>query len=291
MERQYRIGFSNIAEKMPAAAYRRETLETAASQYANVELVLRDNDLDDEKALANVKEFADIPVDLAIIFHVNERIGGTLRSVLLPKRIPIICVDNPIQLTTYFGADNKQAGSLAGEALGAWIQSHWQSQLDKVLVTTDARLISVTRDRTKYALTGLDSVVGINSDDVLHLDTQSDRGIAYERALEWLEYWRNYPHIAVIGVNDESALGVVDAARALEMSDQIVAVGQGAGPEAFQEFEQPNPRLIATVDFVMDEYGPRLMELAMKILNGEPVKPNNYIEHTCITLEAYLSRR
>ena len=56
MERQFKIGFSNIAEKMPAVAYRRETLEMAARQYSNVELVVRDNDLDDEKALASVDD-------------------------------------------------------------------------------------------------------------------------------------------------------------------------------------------------------------------------------------------
>jgi hypothetical protein len=49
--------------------------------------------------------------------------------------------------------------------------------------------------------------------------------------------------------------------------------------------------MIATVNIVMDGYGPRVMELAAKILNNEPAKPNNYIKHTCIAHEDYLDRR
>jgi hypothetical protein len=55
-ERWFKIGLSNIAGKMPEAAYRHSTPETAARQYANVELIVRDNGPYDEKALANVDD-------------------------------------------------------------------------------------------------------------------------------------------------------------------------------------------------------------------------------------------
>jgi ribose transport system substrate-binding protein len=283
MKTAYTIGFSSLAESMPSVAYRTQTLIEAANKQPGLTLIVRDNDLNDEKALANAQEFASLPVDLAIIFHINERLGNELRQILAPKGIPIIAVDVPIPLAYYFGANNQQAGELVGKAMGKWIQTHWGGQIDKMLVMTDSRVVSVVRQRVDSAIDAVLQAIPYQRDDVFYLDSGSTRDIAAERALDVLQRWDQHRHIAVIGVNDDTALGVYDAACQLNRTNDVVIVGQGADALVREHFRQPNPRIIASTDYRLDQYGPRLIDLSLRILQGERVPSKNYIDHICVT--------
>lgn len=72
---EFTIGFANQDEKNPFAVAVRQALEAEVAQHPDLRLIVRDNDLDTEKAKAHALEFAEIPVDLAIIFHIDERAG------------------------------------------------------------------------------------------------------------------------------------------------------------------------------------------------------------------------
>lgn len=279
----YTIGFSSLDESMPSVAYRRETLEMAAAQHPHLRLIVRDNDLNDDTALANAEEFASIPVDLAIIFHVNERLGPRLGAIFSKKRIPVIAVDVPIPMTTFFGVNNRQAGTLAGDALARWINANWNKQVDKILVMTESRNIGVVRDRIDFAVKELVANVALNSSDILYLDGGSDRAISAQRSQEVLESWKDYGHIAIITINDDSAHGVLDAARRLGLEDRIAIAGQGADAEARAEIANPASPFIASTDYHMDQYGPRLIDLSLRMLSGERVLAQNFIEHRCIS--------
>jgi ABC-type sugar transport system substrate-binding protein len=87
----FTIGFSNLSERHIFAVIVREGLQITAAQYPDVTVLARDNDYDSERALANAREFAEMGVDLAIIFHIDERVGSTMRATLQQHRaIPII---------------------------------------------------------------------------------------------------------------------------------------------------------------------------------------------------------
>jgi len=283
MSQTYTIGFSSLDESMPSVAYRRETLEMAAAQYPNLRVVVRDNALNDERAFANAEEFASLPVDLAIIFHINERLGPQLGAILSKKRIPTIAVDIPIPLTTFFGVNNRQAGTLAGRALAHWIAANWNNRVDKLMVMTEPRIIGMVRDRIDYAVKELTGAVSINPGDILYLDGGSDRTISANRSHEVFTRWTDYERIAVIGMNDDSALGVLDTARDLGCEGNLAIAGQGADAEARAEIADPASPFIASTDYHMDQYGPRLIDLSLRILSGERVAPQNFIEHRCVS--------
>lgn len=281
--RMLTIGFSNLDESMPSVAYRRATLEDAAARYPNVRLIVRDNDLDDQRALANVEEFASLPVDLAIIFHINERLGPQLYRTLSSKRIPIITVDIPIPLTVYFGADNRRSGHLAGNTLGDWIRAHWDGQVDRVLVMAEQRALSTIRERIDWLVQGLRDTIPVDPSTILYLDSGHSREMSAQRAHEVLARWADFRHIAILGVNDDTALGVLDAARELGREADVAIVGQGADQQARDEIERPGSPFIATADYHFEQYGSRLMDLALRMLAGERVPPRNTVEHTVVT--------
>jgi ribose transport system substrate-binding protein len=257
-------------------------LEEAAQAYPDVRLVVRDNNLDDAQAIANAHEFAQVPVDVAIIFHINERIGPELTQPFFRKGIPVVAVDIPMPLATYFGANNKEAGRMAGHALGQWIQQHWGGQVDKVLAMTDSRVVSVVRERVSSVLEGLHEVVDFSDNNLLYLDSQSQQYIAMQRSLEVLERWDKAERIAVVCLSDDSAIGVLQAARQLGRESHIAICGQGGEADSLPEIANPTSAFIATTDYRLDTYGPRLMELAYQLALKQRLPHKHYVEHHLI---------
>ena len=138
-DRQYRIGFANLTERMPFALQVRLGLEQAASAQKNIELLIRDNDLDRRRALENVDWFIAQGVDLVIEFQIDAEAGNIIMDRFRQAEIPVIAVDIPLPGAIFFGADNYRAGYLAGEGLGRWIQAHWGGSFDLLLGLVDAR--------------------------------------------------------------------------------------------------------------------------------------------------------
>ena len=75
-----------------------------------------------------------------------------------------------------------------------------------------------------YALTEVANSVEFDPDAVLFLDSQSERTTAYERAMEMFHLWQD-SQIAVICINDDTALGTLDAVRELGLESQVAIVG------------------------------------------------------------------
>ncbi len=282
----YTIGFSNLSENHVFAVIVREGLEIAAAQYPDLTLIVRDNDMDSERALENVREFAETLVDLAVIYHIDERVGATLRATVQQHRaIPVIAVDIPIPMTTFFGINNQQAGLLVGEALGQWIQANWSGNVDRILVVTEKRLLDVVQQRLDYGLQGVANWVNFDKNAVFRLDGGNERQASAQNAYEVLERWGDFHHIAAVCLNDASALGVLDAARALGRESDVAVVGQGADL-ATAEFRNPNTRLVASANYFPEQYGARLIELAWKLLQGERVAREHFIEPALVTAES-----
>lgn len=284
-ERIYTIGFSNLTEESPFCVTVRESLEAAVEQHSNIRLICRDNALDDERALANAGYFAELPVDLGIIFHINERIGPKLAQMLMVKRIPIIAVDVPIPLTTYFGVDNRRVGALLGHALVDWVNKHWGGKLDKVLATSETRVLESVRVRTSSTIDVLGSLPGFNPENVLFIDSGHNRDLTIEFAMNILQRWSEFHHIAAVGFSEDSILGIVEAVRRLGRESDTAVVGQSGTEKSFAELRTPGTPLIAVTNYRPQDYGPHLLELALRVFNGEKLPPQNYIEPYLYTPE------
>lgn len=285
-EQVYTIGFSNMCETVPFSVTVRKGLEAAAAKHPNLRLIVRDNDLNNDRALLNANEFADLEVDLAIVYHIDERMGTGIRSVLLKKRVPIIAVDIPIPMTIFFGINNQRAGYLAGEALGQWVQKNWDGEVEKVLVMTEQRALSAIRTRMDSAVQGLRETARFKDDSVFYLDGGTHQTTAYKNAESVFNLWASARRIAVICSNDDTALGVIHRAREMGREGDIAVIGQGANL-AIEEFPRPGNRFIASTAYYPERYGEHLIALALRMLNKERVPFENLIEPVAVTVDNY----
>jgi len=281
--RSYKIGFANLTERMPFAQQVRQGLEQAAVSLKNVELLIRDNDLDRRKALENVDWFITHRVDLVIEYQIDAEAGNVIMDRFRQANIPVIAVDIPLPGAIYFGADSYRAGFLAGEGLGRWIRDHWRGELDLLLCIQDARSGATPAARLQGGRDGMESVLGaLPRGRVLTIPGGSLMEETRVMIGSQLTALPDATRIGLIAQNDDAALGALAAFAEAGWLHRIAAVGQNADRLGRAALQQPDLPFIGSTSYAPETYGRRLIDLALKLLRGEPVPPAVYIEHTFV---------
>jgi ribose transport system substrate-binding protein len=225
-------------------------------------------------------------IDLVIEYQIDYKAGNLIMDKFQRANIPVIAVDIPMVGATFFGVDNYRAGRMAGEALGEWIARVWNGHVDHVLVLEEPRAGSLPEARIQGQLDGLRESPGISLPEPVHyLDCGNTSAISEAAVAEWLPTVPDAHHIAIISFNDEAAFGALQAARKANREPDVVIVGQGADRLVHREIRDPQSRLIGSTAYMPERYGEKLMELALKILNGESVPPAVYMNHVFLNAE------
>ena len=86
----------------------------------------------------------------------------------------------------------------------------------------------------------------------------------------------------IAAATDASALGAVQAARALKRERHVAVVGQDCIEEALEEIASPRSPLIGSVSHQAETYGARLIQLGLSMLAGRNVPPYNYVDHKVV---------
>lgn len=282
----YRIGFGNLTENMLFARQVRRSLERAAKEHENVQLLSLDNELDRQVALENADWFVDQEVDLVIEYQIDAQVGNIIMDKFNRAGIPVIAVDIPLPGATFFGADNYRAGCIAGEALGRWIENNWQGKLDVLLRLESQRVGPVVSARLQGQQEGLESIIGpLAGDQVISVDSPVIVDIAESAISDLLPQLSSEAHIAIIAINDDAALGALAAFEKAGRLHQLVAVGQNADRLGRAALRRSGFPFIGSTRYAAEEYGEQILELALKILNGQAVPPAVYNQHVFISKE------
>lgn len=283
-KRRYRIGFGNMTEKMIFAQQVRRSLERAARRLDNVELLVRDNNLDRQAALDNADWFVANQVDLVIEYQIDARAGNVIMDKFNQAHIPVIAVDIPLPGATFFGADNYRAGYIAGEALGHWLRKNWQGRLDNLLKLKSDRVGSVSEARLQGQQEGLEAIVGpLAEEKIVAVDSPVIVGELEPVMAQLLQTLSRQARIAIIAINDDAALGALAAFEKAGRLQQVVAVGQNADRLGREALRRPDFPFIGSTQYAPENYGEKLLHLALNILGGKPVPPAVYNQHVFIT--------
>ena len=281
--RHYVIGFGNLSEQVPFAAEVRRSLERAAREAGNVDLVVMDNELNADRALEVADALVAARCDLIIEFQLHVRIGAVLMEKFRQASIPVIAVDIPMIGATYFGADNYRAGQMAGVALGQWIREHWDGEVDCVICLEEARAGMGPAARIEAQLDMLAAALGpVPESKRLHLESGNSAAVSEAAVAAALARLPELRRIAILTFNDDAALGAMLAARRLRREDDVVLTGQGGDRSLREELANPQSRIIGATTYHPERYGGELIRLALKILRGEPAPPAVNIEHSFI---------
>jgi ribose transport system substrate-binding protein len=280
----YQIGFANLGETMAFSIDVRHGLEKAVQEASCIDLIIADNQLDGSVALTVADRLIEKGVDLVIEYQIDESVGGLIMDKFNQAGIPVIAIDIPMVGATYFGVDHYRAGHMAGVALGNWLVENWEGSFDHLIILEEHRPGALPAARIQGQLDGLQGIVGqVHRSKIIHLNSGNTTEISQASMLQALQELPDARRLAVISFNDDAAFGAICAARELGREGDVVIVGQGADRIVRREIRHPGSRLVGSTAYWPERYGEKLIAVALKILNGEPVPPAVYNEHVFLT--------
>lgn len=281
-ETKYKIGFANLAENAPFFVDVRKGIEKVAKE-KGIELITADNKADGATALSNAENFITQKVDLAIEFQSDAKFGEVIMDKFNEKKIPVIAIDIPMNGAVFMGANNKQAGILAGEAIGKAAQEKWNGQIDKVIMLELPQSGEVPALRMSGQLEGLKSVIpDIKDEDIIRLDSKNTLEEAKRLITDVLTTLPNAKHIAILSINDDTALGAVAALEIAKRTNDALIVGQGADQRGREELAKENTPFVGSTGYFPEKYGEYLINAAIDMLQGKDVGKEILMEHVFI---------
>jgi ribose transport system substrate-binding protein len=282
-ERQkVRIGFAAQTTTSTFSLEVSESVERAAAAHG-VELIEFNNRYSAKTALKNAELLIRERVNAVIEFQTYENVAPVIAARFVEAGIPVIAVEIPHPGAVYFGANNYQAGLLAGRALGKWAKERWNGVVDEVLLLEERIAGPLPQSRLTGALAGMREILpSIDRAAITRFDAKG----AFAPALEIVrKHLRERPRqrTLVAVVNDPCALGALKAFEDAGRLDLCAVAGQNAIPEACEELRKHDTRLVGTVAYFPEKYGEDLIPLAISLASGKPTPPAVFIKHVLVT--------
>jgi len=280
--RNIRLGFAAQTDSEFSRSVA-EGLTLAAAANDGVQLITLNNRYSPREALRNAEHLIRERVDLVLEFQTYQRVAPIVASKFLDANIPVIAIEIPHPGATYFGANNYQAGGIAGKALGRWAKEHWNGRVEQIVLLELPIAGPLLELRMTGFLDGLRGEIGnLDPTPVVRLDGKGGMEQVLGTVRKFLH--RSKPkRTLVCGVNDLCAVAAVRAFEEIGRSQYCGVVGQNGTIEARRELRRPGTRLIGSVAYFPERYGEELVKLALSILEGKPASQAVFVKHRLLT--------
>jgi len=279
--RRFRLGFAAQTDSEFSRSVT-ESLQRAAAR-ERVDLITVNNRYSPKEALRNADLLVHERVDLVLEFQTYERVAPIIASKFLEARIPVIAIEVPHPGAIYFGANNYQAGLIAGRALGRWAKENWDGVVEQLMLLE----LPIAGPLPGLRLTGVQDglraeLSHIAGTPAVHLDGKGDFEQIFSVVRRSVR--RNPRRRTLVGtVNDMCALAALRAFEEAGAGRLCAVVGQNAILEARNELRRPGTRLIGTVAYFPERYGDELIPLALNLLEHKAVPPATFVKHQLLT--------
>ncbi len=277
-----KIGYAALSSDVAISMAIAQSLRKAAGP-ASMDLVLLNNEESARIAVENARRLVAERVSVAIEFQNNSEVAPVIADLFATAGIPAIAIHIAQPGAVYFGPDNYRAGWTAGQALAEHALRKWAGRFDLLLLLDVPRGGPTLQSRMTGVIGGLEHALGaVPPEWVLRLDAGGTRNQTRQMVASVL---RRHPkrRVLISAVSDEGALAALHAVRAARREAATAIVGHDGSEEALRAIAQPGSPLIGTVAFFPDQYGPRLIDLATRLLKNEAVPPFVYVTHQLIT--------
>lgn len=283
-QKAYRLGYAAQGVEYQFSKEIYTGLQRAAAA-EGIELISVDNRYNAKIAQRNADVLVREKVDLVIEFQTDEHVAPIVASKYREANIPLIAVEIPHPGATYFGANNYEAGLIGGRYLGRWAKQTWHGPADEIILITLERAGNLPRMRLTGMLVGMKDVFpALENTPVTMLDGDGKLGESFEALRRHLRASKSR-RVLVGAINDPSALGALRAFQEAGRTETCAIMGQNASPEGRVELRQPGTRLIGSVAYFPERYGPEIVTLALDILQRRPVPPAVFVKHQLVTPE------
>ncbi len=282
VRKKIKVGFGSLTNELPFACMVTSSLSSAAAP-AGIDLLVYDNHRDPQAAVENAKRMVAARVDVAIEFQRHAEVAPIIADIFAAAGIPLIAVHIPHPGAIYFGVDSYQSGFSAGAFLADFAQRRFNGQIDVLILLDIPEGGVVLQSRMTGVLQGIESICGVQLPDrVARVAGGGERNVARAATARVLENRSEARRVLVAACSDEGALGALDALTDLHLTGSAGIVGMEGSAEAIAEISKEKSCFIGTVAYHPEKYGSALVELVIRLINGEQIPPFWYVDHDLI---------
>ncbi|UCH34250.1 MAG: substrate-binding domain-containing protein [Armatimonadota bacterium] len=293
------VALSSCASRQPAASKTRigvtlltrshefyQDLESAMSRTADdlgMELMIQSADFKVETQTSQVEDFINAGVSAIVICPADSKaIVGAVRRAN-DANIPVFTADIAAlggDVVCHIASDNVQGGRLIGEHLAKLLNGKGE------VVIIDHPVTTSVQDRVRGFDEAMSKHPGITV--VARPTAEGQRTKAVDVAETMLQAYPNLD--AFFGINDDSALGALQAVEQAKRGDRVVVVGYDATAEARQEILAVSPLKADAVQFPR-KIGEVTIRTVDKYLRGESVPKVIPVEVGIVDRESLMAER
>jgi len=261
-----------------------------------IKIVVTESNFDVEQILPNVDNLIAQGANIIIDFNVNAEVGGNLVDYCGEKGIPVIGIDVVYtapsgETSWFFGANNAEAGTVAGEGLAAAVKERWGGEIDKLVLFYNSENGDLVRLRLSEMQTGMNKGgVDVPDEKVEWIEMGgggSDTTVAAnEKFTNWLAANPDLHKVCVGTVNTETGQGVFSAAVTADRWEDCLLATNNNGNQTLAAWETPEAAMwLGGVVYNPGQYGEYIVPLVIKIMAGENPPKVSTMVHAFLTID------
>ena len=275
----FKIGYISLGDSVPFVKLVSDGIREEAEAQGQ-ELLFCDSEIDAAKALACAQNLKVQGAQGVINFQVFQDSSPEICTAY--GSVPTIAIDivQPPCQVAFMGANNREAGRMAGAAIGEYAKTEWDCDYTAYVSLESTAAGAANTDRMGGFREGFKEHCEIPEDKERILDGADRTDPALEMMTNLLGALPGN-RIIVTAINEDGILGAIGAANTLGRQNDLYYAGQGADPSAWKDIAC-NPNYIATVAYYPERYGTLLIPNMIKLLQGETIPENIFTEHEVI---------
>ncbi len=273
------IGFSQVGAESDWRVANTASMKSALSEKNGFKLIFADAQQKQENQIKAVRDFISQDVDVIAIAPVTETGWETVLGEAKNAGIPVIIVDRMIKVSDdslfscWVGSDFQKEGVNAAEWLANYIKEKGKTETQNVVVLQGTIGSSAEIGRTK----GFGETIKKYSNfKVLAQQTGEFTQAKGQEVME--SFLKQYKDInVVVAQNDNMAFGAIDALKAAGKvpGKDVTIVSFDAVKAAFKSMMAGDMNVSVECNPL---HGPRVAELAKKLMNKEKVEKIQYVD-------------
>ena len=216
------------------------------AEIAGVDLRMCDAQFDAAKALQCANDLSTQGITGLFNMQVDAASAPAICAVNDVPTIALAIHQKPCELS-FVGAEDERAGYLAGVAMGAYVDSRFACDIDKIFSLEDVNSGETNTKRVKGWTEGYQSVCG-DENEFVHIDTAGLIDESQKAMTDALTTAPDSHRVIVFTIDDNAALGALAAASALGRKGDLFVASQGGDASGHCEIRS-NPQWVADVGY------------------------------------------
>lgn len=276
------VGFSQVGAESDWRTANSESMKSTFTKDNGYELIFDDAQQKQENQISAIRNFIQQDVDYIVLAPVTETGWDAVLGEAKQAGIPVIIVDRMVDVkddslyTAWVGSNFELEGKKAAAYLDAYMKA--KNMKDMKLVNIQGTIgASAQIGRTK----GLDDAVAANGWNLLDKTTGEFTQAKGQEVMEsFLK--QNKDIDVVVAQNDNMAFGAIDALKAAGKTPgkDVTIISFDAIKAALKKVQSGE----INAEFECNPlHGPRVAELAKKIMKGEKVDKIQYVDEQVFT--------